>query len=189
LKRAQAAVRYIPPVAGQGVAVDLKRRYAGELAEIKTRLEKLAPRLASKDSLELRAALADAYAALGDLQLTLNAPVSVRQSAIVRARERARQAANRLVAIGGGDHAATIAEAAGQLRVVETELAALESGGTNVQYAERISKQLALLTQAAANLFALADQSARASTRDATTLLPTDTTRAADYFRRLSQKR
>jgi hypothetical protein len=185
LKRAQAAVRYIPPVRARGEVVDLKRRYAGELGEIKTRLEKLGRRAAPKESLPVRAALADAYAALVDLQATLDAPANSRQGAIVRARERARVAANRLLTTGG-DHAATITEAAGQLRIVETELAQLESDGANTEYAVRLAKPLALLMQAASKLFALADQSTRAATREAAaTLLPTDNTRAADYFRRI----
>lgn len=185
LKRAQAAVRYIPPIRARGEVVDLKRRYAGELGEIKTRLEKLNRRAASKESVPVRAALAEAYAALVDLQATLDAPANSRQGAIARARERARVAANRLLTTGG-DHAATIAEAAGQLRIVETELAQLESDGANTEYAARLAKPLALLMQAASSLYALADQSTRAATRDAaTTLLPTDNTRAADYFRRL----
>jgi hypothetical protein len=184
LKRAQSAVRYIPPILARSKPVDLKRRYAGELADIKTRLEKLARRPQSKESAALRVALQNAYAALGDLQSTLNPQASARGSAVTRARERAQQAADALVTTGG-DHAATIAEATGQLRIVETELARLEIGGTMEEYAARLSKPLALLTQAAANLFAIADSSTRASNVDAGALLPSDDARAAEYFRRL----
>lgn len=184
LKRAQTAVRYIPPIVAQSKPVDLKRRYAGELAEIKTRLEKLARRPPAKESAPLRAALQDAYAALADLQSTLNIPASGRGSAVARAHERSRQAADRLISTGG-DHAATIAEASGQLRIVETELSRLDTGGTADEYAARLSKSLALLTQAAANLFALAESSMSAGNNEAGTLLPADDARAADYFRRL----
>ncbi|MDQ3820227.1 MAG: hypothetical protein M3362_21455, partial [Acidobacteriota bacterium] len=83
LKRAQTAVRYIPPILPQSKPIDLKRRYAGELAEIKTRLERLASRTGSKESAPLRAALSDTYAALADLQSALNAPASARRSAII----------------------------------------------------------------------------------------------------------
>ncbi len=186
LKRAQTAVRYIPPIVAQSKPVDLKRRYAGELAEIRTRLEKLARRPQSKESAQLQAALGDAYAALGDLQATLNVPASGRSSATARARVRARQAATRLVSTGG-EHAAIIAEAAGQLRIVEMELARLENGGGADEYAARLSKPLALLTQAAASLFAIADSNTRAGYADVgARLLPSDDARAAEYFRRLN---
>jgi hypothetical protein len=185
LKRAQLAARYVPPIVAQSKPIDLKRRYAGELAEIKTRLERLSRRAASKEAETVREALSDAYAALGDLQGTLDVPVTARSSAIGRAKERARQAADRLATVGG-DHAATIAEATGQLRIVETELARMETGGGMQQYAERISRPLALLTQAASNLFAIADLSTRATDGDANVIMPTDDARAADYFRRLA---
>ncbi|MDT5063587.1 MAG: hypothetical protein QOH63_4046 [Acidobacteriota bacterium] len=186
LKRAQAAVRYIPPILPRSKPIDLKRRYAGELAEIKTRLEKLSRRAETKESAPVRAALADAYAALGDLQETLGVPVNARPGAVGRARERARQAADRLVSVESGDHAATIAEAAAQLRVVEVELARTDTGGTSDEFATRISKSLALLTQAASNLFAIAESRTRAGSGDASPLMPTDDARAADYFRRLA---
>ncbi|HEX7998260.1 MAG TPA: DUF4175 family protein [Pyrinomonadaceae bacterium] len=184
LKRAQTAVRYIPPIVARSKPVDLKRRYAGELAEIKTRLERLARRPQSKEVLMLRAALGEVYAALGDLQGTLNVPAGARGGATTRARERSMQAADRLARIGG-DHAATIAGAMGQLRIVETELARLDTSGTTADYSARLSKPLALLTQAAANLFAIAEASTRAASSEPGRLLPTDDTRAAEYFRRL----
>lgn len=186
LKRAQSAVRYVPPIVAQSKPVDLKRRYAGELAEIKTRLEKLARKPPSNASVSVRAALSDAYAALSDLQETLGIPASARASAVGRARERARTAADRLLAAGNGDHAATIAEAAGQLRIVEMELARAQTGGSSDEYAGRMAKPLSLLAQAASNLFAIAESRTRAETNDASQLLPTDDARAARYFRRLA---
>jgi hypothetical protein len=186
LKHAQASVRYIPPILPRSKPLDLKRRYAGELAEIKTRLEKLSRRAETKESAPVRAALADAYAALGDLQETLGVPANARPSAVGRARERARQAADRLVSVQGGDHAATIAEAAAQLRIVEVELARTDTGGTSDEFAARMGKPLALLTQAASNLFAIAESRTRAGGGDASPLLPTDDERAAEYFRRLA---
>ncbi len=186
LKRAQGAVRYVPPVFARSKPIDLKRRYAGELNEIKTRLEKLSRRANTKDAAALRAALGDAYAALSDLQGTLDVPVTARASAVARAREKARNAADSLGAVGG-NHAATVAEATGQLRIVETELARLEQGGASDVYAARLSKPLSLLAQAAANLFAIAEASTRAVTGEANTLLPADDARAAEYFRRLGR--
>jgi hypothetical protein len=187
LKRAQGATRYVPPIVAQSKPVDLKRRYAGELEEIKTRLEKMARRPTSPASASVRAALAELYTALDDLQETLGgAAASARAGAINRAREKARAAADRLVAAPGGNHAATIAEAAGQLRVVEMELARMEQGGSSDEYATRLSKPLALLTQAASNLFAIAESSTRGLSNDANQLLPSDDARAAEYFRRLA---
>jgi hypothetical protein len=186
LKRAQSAVRYVPPIVAQSKPVDMKRRYAGELAEIRTRLEKLARKAPSNASVSVRGALSDSYAALSGLQETLGVPASARAGAIGRARERARAAADRLVAASSGDHAATMAEAAGQLRVVELELARTEAGGSSDEYAARIARPLALLTQAASNLFAIAESSTRAGTGDANQLLPTNDARAARYFRRLA---
>jgi hypothetical protein len=187
LKRAQSAVRYVPPIVAQSKPIDLKRRYAGELAEIRTRLERLARRgNARAESAPVRAALSDAYAALNDLQETLNVSASVRQSAVGRARDRARRAADNLLSVRAGDHAATIAEAAGQFRVVEMELARVEVGGSADEYAARISKPLALLAQASSNLFAIAESSTRAVGGDANNLLPTNDARAAEYFRRLA---
>lgn len=186
LKRAQLAVRYVPPVFARSKPIDLKRRYAGELNEIKTRLEKLSRRAESKETAALRGALADAYAALNDLQATLDVPVTARSSAVSRALERARQAADKL-ATAGGDHAATIAEATGQLRIVETELSNLDIGGTSDEYAARVSKSLSLLTQAAGHLFTIAEASTTASGGEANTLLPADDSRAAEYFQRLNK--
>ncbi|MBV9959529.1 MAG: hypothetical protein JO360_13980, partial [Acidobacteria bacterium] len=186
LKRAQLAVRYVPPIVARSKPIDLKRRYAGELNEIKTRLEKLSRRAETKESAALKGALSDAYAALSDLQATLDVPVTARASAVARARERARAGADKLPA-AGGQHIATIAEAAGQLRVVETELANLELGGSSEEYAARVSKSLSLLTQAASNLFAIAEATTRATSGEANTLLPADDARAAEYFRQLNR--
>lgn len=186
LKRAQTAVRYIPPILPQSKPIDLKRRYAGELAEIKTRLEKMARRPETKESAPVRAALADAYSALSDLQETLGVSTNARPGAVGRASERVRQAADRLLGVQGVEHASAIAEAAGQLRIIESELARLDLGGSADEFSTRLSKPLALLTQVASNLFAVAESRTRAgSGGDATPLLPADDARAAEYFRRL----
>lgn len=190
LKRAQAAVRYVPPVLPRSKLLDLKRRYAGELAEIKTQLEKLARRSAPKEAAPVRAALADAYSALADLQATLGVPVVGRASALARARDKSGAAANRLVSLGG-DHAATIAEAAGQLRIVETELRLFETSGASEDFAARLSKPLALLAQAASNLYAIAEQSTHGSSgvdAGANAFVPSDDRRADEYFRRLTHR-
>jgi hypothetical protein len=186
LKRAQSAVRYVPPIMARSKPIDLKRRYAGELNEIKTRLEKLSRRSDVKNAVPLRAALGDAYAALGELQATLDVPVTARASAIARARDKARAAADVLTSVGG-DHASTVAEAIGQLRIVETELSKIELGGSSEQYSSALSKPLSLLTQAAANLFAIAEANTRATSGDSNIFLPADDARSSEYFRRLGR--
>jgi hypothetical protein len=186
LKRAQSAVRYVPPIVARSKPIDLKRRYAGELNEIKTRLEKLSRRGDVKNAVPLRAALGDAYAALGELQTTLDVPVTARASAVARARDKSRAAADVLTSVGG-DHASTVAEAIGQLRIVETELSKIELGGSSEQYSSALSKPLSLLTQAAANLFAIAEANTRATGGDSNIFLPADDARSSEYFRRLGR--
>ncbi|MFN2454256.1 MAG: hypothetical protein ABR577_08550 [Pyrinomonadaceae bacterium] len=187
LKRAQAAVRYVPPILPRSKPLDLKRRYAGELAEIKTQLEKLARRPASKETTAVRAALNDAYSALAELQATLGVPAIGRASAVARARDKSSAAANRLVSIGG-DHATAIAEVFAKLRIVETELQRTEAGGTSEEFAARIGKPLALLAQAASQLYAIADQSTRGGNSEPFALSPADDERADEYFRRLTRR-
>ncbi len=186
LKRAQSAVRYVPPIVARSKPIDLKRRYAGELNEIKTRLEKLSRRGDVKNAVPLRAALGDAYAALGELQATLDVPVTARASAIARARDKSRAAADVLTSVGG-DHASTVAEAIGQLRIVESELSRIDLGGSSEQYSSALSKPLSLLTQAAANLFAIAEANSRATGGDSNIFLPADDARSSEYFRRLGR--
>jgi hypothetical protein len=73
------------------------------------------------------------------------------------------------------------------LRVIESELSRLDLGGSADEFSARLSKPLALLTQAASNLFAIAESRTRAgSGGDANTLLPAADERAAEYFRRLA---
>lgn len=186
LKRAQLAVRYVPPVLASSKPIDLKRRYAGELNEIKTRLEKLSRPAESKEKVSLRAALGETYAALAELHSTLDTPVTARGGAVARALERTRKSANDLAGVGG-DHATTIAEALGQLRIVEAELSRLDVSGGVDSYASRVNRPMALLAQAAANLFAIAEARTRASGGEASTVLPTDNRRTSDYFRRLNK--
>ena len=62
----------------------------------------------------------------------------------------------------------------------------METGGAAEEYAARLAKPLALLTQAASNLFAIADLTTRANSGDANLSLPADERRAARYFRRLA---
>ncbi|MGA9997465.1 MAG: hypothetical protein WBP93_18745, partial [Pyrinomonadaceae bacterium] len=68
---------------------------------------------------------------------------------------------------------------------VESELARVDSSGKADEYANGLSKSLSLLTQAAANLFALADARTLSNNGDASALLPANDARAAEYFRRL----
>jgi hypothetical protein len=186
LKRAQAAVRYVPPVVARTAPVDLKRRYAGELAEIKTRLERLARTgNGAKDLVPVREALADVYAALRELHAALDAPADASREAFARAGARARRAADRLAPASGGA-VALIAATIGHLRAVETELGRAETGDQAGFAAERATKLLQQLTQAASTLFAIAGTRTRATRTDAGLRLPADDARAAEYFRRLA---
>ena len=186
LKRAQSAVRYVPRVFANSKPIDLKRRYAGELNEIKTRLEKLLRTSESRETTSLRPALAEAYAALADLNGSLDLPANERSNALARARGRAQQSASILTSVGG-DHASTIAEALGQLRIVEVELSQLDVSGSEVSYAARLSKPLSLLIKAAANVFAIVDARTTTNGGEANSSLPTDDRRTSDYFRRLTK--
>ena len=64
LKRAQRAVRYHPRVTVKTKPIDLKRRYAGELAEIRARVERLGRREPAPGEAALREALGRLAAAL-----------------------------------------------------------------------------------------------------------------------------
>ena len=61
LKLAQSGLRYFSQTKVATKPVDLKRRYAGELNEIKIRLEKLAAKTATDEEKQLRAILTDMY--------------------------------------------------------------------------------------------------------------------------------
>ncbi|MEO8433434.1 MAG: hypothetical protein ABI596_00945 [Pyrinomonadaceae bacterium] len=189
LKRAQSAVRYVPRVVAQNKPLDLKRRYAGELDEIKTRLERLARRLESKEAGSIRSALTDSYGALRDLQSTLSRPAGARVTRIAGAAKQTSRAAQSLLASSGGDHAPTIAQAAGQLRVVESELLRLEQEPTlpQTEFEQRLAKPLALLARSISELFAIAEQNSSAASGTDPSLMPAYSGRAADYFRRLAE--
>jgi hypothetical protein len=156
LKRAQNLVRYIPPIAATHRPVDLKRRYQGELTEIKTRIEKMARRPESKEAVAISEALRESYAAISVLNGLMGGPASERNSGVLRAQEQTRSASALLVKISG-PHSGMIAESAGQIRLVESELSRIETVGGSDVFAERLAKPLALLVQAASGLFAIAD--------------------------------
>jgi hypothetical protein len=156
LKRAQNLVRYIPPIAATHRPVDLKRRYQGELTEIKTRIEKMARRPESKEAVAISEALRETYAAISVLNGLMGVPASARYSGVLRAQEQTRWASALLVKISG-PHSGMIAESAGQIRLVESELSRIETAGGSDVFAERLAKPLALLVQAASGLFAIAD--------------------------------
>ncbi len=70
---------------------------------------------------------------------------------------------------------------------MESELSRVDAGVSAYEFANELSKPLALLTEAASNLFAIAESRTRAASGgDINTFLPTDDARAADYFRRLA---
>ncbi|MEO6390343.1 MAG: hypothetical protein ABIP75_00745 [Pyrinomonadaceae bacterium] len=184
LKSAQAAERYIPPVKASTQPLDLKRRYTGELADIKTRIESLALPPEAPGARSLHAALAEAYAGLSELNNSLTAPAVLRAGSLARAREHARVAAQQL-SNTAGDQAAAIALAFGQLRIVEAELARINASGNSAEYAARVEKPLNLLLQASSNLFGLVSAKVQSGGGDQGPTLAAPGARSADYFRRL----
>lgn len=190
LKRAQSAVRYVPRVVAQDKPLDLKRRYAGELEEIKTRLERLGRRVESKEAGSIRSALADSYGALRNLQGTLSAAAGARATHVSEAAKQTSRAAQSLLGGASGDHAPTIAQAAGQLRVIESELLRLEQETAlpASEFEPRLAKPLALLAQSISELFAIAEQNTSAASGSDQSLRPASSRRAAEYFRRLASQ-
>jgi hypothetical protein len=184
LKRAQAAERYIPPVKAITQPVDLKRRYSGELAEIKTRLETLKRRPEPGSERGLRLALGESYAALADLNAALTAPVAGRPALVNWARGRISSAAQQLTG-ASGDHVVTVATVLGQLHIVESELARINSQGSAAEYSARVEKPLNLLLRSTAELFAIVEARVNSATGTDAPGLPTSGARSAEYFRRL----
>lgn len=184
LKSAQAAQRYIPPVKAVTQPLDLKRRYAGELADIKTRIESMTLPPEAPGAKPLRAALTEAYAGLSELKNSLTVPAAMRANSLARAREHARVAAEQLSSAAGGN-AGGIALALGQLRIVEAELARTNSGGNSAEYVVSVEKPLNLLFQAASNLFGLVSNQVQSGSGDTGPTLAAPGARTADYFRRL----
>lgn len=174
LKSAQAAERYIPPINATSRPIDLKRRYSGELADIKTRLESLARRSDVAGAGDLRIALTEAYAALGELS-------GADPQGRGRAREHIRLAAERLSLVTG-EHAVAVGTALAQLRIVERALTGPGATGADPETPFR------LLLQATANLFNLVEARVPSSTGFGPTALPTSGVRSADYFRRLGSR-
>ena len=73
------------------------------------------------------------------------------------------------------------------LKVILGLLALVSAGAAVAQpdYAARLNKPLALLAQAAANIFVIAESHTRSSNNEAASLLPADEARANEYFRQL----
>jgi hypothetical protein len=185
LKRAQAAIRYIPPILPKHTPIDLKRRYEGELTEIKTRLERLSRLPESKETQSIRQSLASAYAGLENLNRAATTAADLRSQLIAQARDEVRKAADSVVSVSG-QHSALIAQSAAQLRIVESELSRVDSRGSADHFAEQIDKARKLLTQAASTLFAIADARTGAPTGDASGGTARRDSRVGNYFKRLA---
>jgi hypothetical protein len=188
LKRAQRAVRYFPRVKVTTKPIDLKRRYAGELADIKSRVERLARRELPPAERAARDGLAALY---GEMQAAAALdPDRPDTEASARAE-------------GVGDRAASVG--AGLLRLESGYEPALVSVAARLSAATADARRLADalrdgdagrarsalgaledgLAWSAGQLAALLD--ARGATRGGAgaTAGPGDR-RAADYFRRLA---
>jgi hypothetical protein len=185
LKRAQTSVRYIPPIAAKHSPVDQKRRYQGELTEIKSRLERYTQRGETKNALAIREALGDMYLALRYLSDEFDLPQKGRSVGLMHAQEKIKSAGDRLVN-SSSQHSALVAESAGQLRIVETELSRIDPKLDSAIFSERLTKLMALMRQATSTLFAVVDSRTTASGGTGLGLLKNENSRTAEYFRLLN---
>ncbi|MDX6710652.1 MAG: hypothetical protein QOH96_1668, partial [Blastocatellia bacterium] len=185
LKRAQTSVRYIPPIAAKHSPVDQKRRYQGELTEIKSRLERYTQRGETKDALAIREALGDMYSALRDLSEGFDLPQKGRSDGLTHAQEKIKSAADRLVN-SSSQHSALVAESAGQLRIVEIELSRIDAKLDSAIFSERLIKLMALMRQATSTLFAVVDSRTTAPGGTGLGLLTIENSRTSEYFRLLN---
>lgn len=180
LKSAQAAERYIPPISANSRPVDLKRRYAGELAEIKTRLETFARQPETGGNKELRLALTEAFAAITELRG--RAPGGA--GSIDRARAHVRAAAENLNRVTG-ERAVAVGAALGQLRIVEGALTNSSSSSAASDPNGLAETPFKLLLQATANIADLVQSRIPAAVGGSILSLPTGEGKAGEYFRLL----
>jgi len=185
LKRAQTSIRYIPPIAAKHSPVDQKRRYQGELTEIKSRLERYTQRGETKDDLAIREALGDMYMALRYLSEEFDLPQKGRSVGLAHALEKIKSAGDRLVN-SSSQHSALVAESAGQLRIVESELLRIDPALDSTMFSERLTRLMALSRQATSKLFAVIDSRITAPGGTGTGLLNNENSRTAEYFRLLN---
>jgi hypothetical protein len=185
LKSAQAAIRYFPPIAPRHTPVDIKRRYQGELQEIKTNLERLKREPESRETIAVRSALAETYRAVDELNGLIESSPSVRQGRISAAAKRAGTAAEMLLGVGG-EHAAMIAECAGQLRIIESELGRMDLGSQPEVFRGQLERPLALLVRTASSIFSIAKGSGAAASSDSASSSLLKQGRTGEYFKRLA---
>jgi hypothetical protein len=187
LKSAQAAERYIPPINATSRPIDLKRRYSGELADVKTRLETFGRQPETAGTKDLRAALTEAYAALSELANQSQPPAGDRGAAVSRAREHVHLAAERLSSVTG-EHAVAVGTALGQLRIVEGALTNANSSRGSADFASATATPFKLLLQATAGLFDLVDTRLRSAVGSPAWASPTRDVRSGEYFRLLRSR-
>jgi hypothetical protein len=112
-------------------------------------------------------------------------PASARYAGVLKAQEQTRFASALLVKISG-PHSGMIAESAGQIRLVESELSRIDTGGGTEVFADRLAKPLALLVQAASGLFAIADSPIATIGGETGPGSARAENAVSDYFRRLN---
>lgn len=195
LKKAQAAIRYVPPVFAHTTPVDLKRRYEGELKEIKTRIEQIAKisekREANRHDALLQRALMEIHEALQTLMISIDKGAGdERSKALVIARANIKSAADELIAAGNaGAESKIVATNASELRNLIGELEQIPSETGARDFSQRLSGGLELLSRVASNVSSIIESSTRADFNrlEQQLLMPSDSSHAADYFRRLSK--
>ncbi len=187
LKRAQRAVRYFSRVRVTTKPIDLKRRYAGELADVKTRVERLAKRELSPEEIAIRSVLTDLHRELQSA--TALDPDRATETTAARATEigeRVTALGASLLRIETGYEPALVAVAA-RLSAAAADARRLGASLGDGDAARARSALTALdegMLWSAGQLAALLD--ARTTARGGLADAPAGDRRAAEYFRRLA---
>lgn len=187
LKRAQRAVRYFSRVRVTTKPIDLKRRYAGELADVKNRVERLAKRELAPEEIAMRDVLTELHRELQTA--TVLDPDRATETTAARATEIGEQVAAlgaSLLRIETGYQPALVAVAA-RLSSAAADARRLGAALGDGDAARARSALTALdegMLWSAGQLAALLD--ARTTARGGLAEAPAGDRRAAEYFRRLA---
>lgn len=186
LKAAQKASRYFSRSTASLPAIDLKRRYMGELAAIKSRLERLPKRKDGPVETQLRAGLSIVYDAARRLSRQ-DGPGANAAAQASTARDLDR-AAEDLLSIKG-DKASAFVDAASKLKLVSRMLAEHTSTPQVAPEARATQRanMIGLIAQVASELFAhLGGANRSAVILPSPRLDPGNKARAAEYFKLLA---
>ena len=163
LKLAQSGLRYFSQTKVATKPVDLKRRYAGELNEIKIRLERIAAKTANEEEKQLRGVLTNMYDLLKVLNNNQGGKTVVNQQIL----EKVDSDSDRLLAIRTQFPSVT-AESAAKMKLA---VVGIKKTGDTKSTDSALDKARMLLSQAATSLISIldSDQAKAATTDDAHT--------------------